>query len=363
MPDVRVVVAPDSFGGTLSSPAAARAIADGWRRARPDDRITTVALSDGGEGLLEAIRGPGDERREVEVADPLGRPRTAAWLLRADGSAIIESAEACGLTLLEPAERDPRRTSTYGAGQLLEAARGAGAASVAVGLGGSATVDGGVGAMLALGFRVTRTDGHGTKIGGRELATVTHVEPRWVDDGWSTTDVEVWADVTTPLGEAAELFAPQKGADPPAVRELADGLDRWADVVEGDLGGVSRDLPGTGAAGGLGFGLVAALGARIVPGAAAVAEAVGLEEELEDADLVVTGEGSLDETTGEGKVVGHVVVAARRRGIRSVAVVGRRRALPTGLVDVEESAPGGAGPDPADEVARAAERLAARTDP
>ncbi|HEX2026687.1 MAG TPA: glycerate kinase [Nitriliruptorales bacterium] len=357
---MQVVIAPDSFGGTLTSPQAARAIADGWLRARPDDRVTLVPMADGGEGTLAVVAAAdGGERREAEVAGPLGRPTSAAWLLRPDGTAVIESAAACGLAQVPQGERDPLRTTTYGVGQLLEGARRAGTRRVSVGLGGSASVDGGAGAALALGIRATRDDGGGLKIGGGELATVRAVERGWLDSSWDGLEVVLWADVTTRLADAASTFGPQKGATPEVVERLRDGLQRWADVVERDLGGAWRDLPGSGAAGGLGFGLAAVVGGRLVAGAAAVADLLGLPDVVAGADLVVTGEGRLDATSLQGKVVGHVVELAREAGVEVLAVVGALPEPVDAIADVE-SAPHGAGGDPAAEVAAAAERIARR---
>lgn len=357
---MRVVVAPDSFGGILTARAAADAIRGGWRRARPDDELVAVPLADGGEGTLDVLRGPGSRLHRVEVADPLGRPTRAGWLQLADGSAVVESAQACGQHLLSADERDPLRATTYGVGQLLEDVRRAGVDRVAVGLGGSATVDGGAGALTALGLRVLREDGQGLKIGGGELRAVGAVREGWFHDGWSQVDVVLWHDVTTSLDRAATTFGPQKGASEDDVRVLAEGLERWASVVQRDLGGPSPDDPGTGAAGGLGFGLAAALAARAEPGADAVARLVGLERALEQADLIVTGEGRLDDTSAEGKVVAAVVAAARRHGVEAVAAVGRIAGSLEELSDVEAAAPDGPGDDPAVELAAAAERLAAR---
>ncbi len=357
---VKVVVAPDSFGGTLSAVEAAEAIVAGWSRVRAGDETVSLPLADGGEGTLEAVSCENDERRTVEVADPLGRPRQARWLWRPDGSAIIESAEACGLKLLQVTERTPLKATTYGVGQLLEEARRAGCHRVAVGLGGSATVDGGAGAAVALGVRVQRQGGSGVKIGGGDLVTVDRVVPEWLDPQWRDVDVVLWSDVETVLAHAAATFGPQKGATPQAVARLEDGLARWADVVERDLGGSWRQLPGSGAAGGLGFGLMAVLAARRVPGAEAVAGLVGLDDALTHADIVVTGEGRLDATSLEGKVVGTVLQHAAEAEVRAVAVVGDYAEKVEGLDDVEAAAPQGPGENPAAEVAAAAGRLAER---
>lgn len=357
---MQVVIAPDSFGGSLTSAEATEAVARGWRQSRPHDELVLLPLADGGEGTLDVVAGPGDRIGEVEVADPLGRPRRARWLRRGDGTALVESAEACGLRLLDGDERDPLRTTTYGIGQLLDIVRRAGARRIDVGLGGSATVDGGAGALTALGLRVLRDDGHGLKIGGGELRAVGRVQRGWLDEAWVDVELVLWADVTTPLTEAAATFGPQKGAGPEAVTALEEGLARWADVVERDLGGVRGDAPGTGAAGGLGFGLAAAVGARFEPGARAVARTVGLDRAVSGADLVVTGEGRLDGTSTDGKVVGAVLESAHAAGVRTVAVVGQAAVSPDALADLEAAAPQGPGDDPGAEVAAAAARLARR---
>lgn len=358
---MRVVIAPDSFGGTLSARGAAEAIAAGWRRARPDDDLRLVPMSDGGEGLLEVVGRDEDEERRSEVVGPLGLPVSARWLRRADGSAVIESAEACGLQLVPHERRTPLTTTTWGVGQLLDEARRAGADRITVGLGGSATVDGGAGAVSGLGFRVTVADGSGLKVGGLDLHRVARVERGWAAS-WEDVEVTLLADVTTALADAAATFGPQKGATPDDVPLLERGLRTWADVVEGDLGVTGlREAPGSGAAGGLGFGLAAAVGARLTNGAVAVAELVGLPRALAEADLVVTGEGRLDLTSAEGKVVDAVSTLAMLAGEPPVLVVaGAIDERPSVVADAEAASPDGPGDDPAADVAAAASRLAAR---
>lgn len=359
---MRVVIAPDSFGGHLRAGEVAAAIADGWRTGRPEDDLVLLPLSDGGEGLLDVLARDGDRFQTVEVAGPLATPVEARFLVRADGSAVIEAAEACGLHLLGPELRDPVRTTTYGVGQLLEAARHTGARRLVVGVGGSSTVDGGAGALLALGFRLRRANGHGLKVGGGELIEVSSAEPTWVDPAWRSIEVEVWADVRTPLLDAAAVYAPQKGADADAVGLLERALERWVGVVTRDLGQDAVPDAGdryTGAAGGLAYGLAAGLGARLVAGAAAIGDDLGFEAALAGASLVVTGEGRLDATSREGKVVGYVAEVAAGAGIPAVAVAGVHDG-DAGLADVEEASPGGPGEDPAADVAAAARRLAGR---
>jgi glycerate 2-kinase len=361
---MRVVVAPDGFGGTLSAREAAEAIAEGWRRIRPDDELVLLPLSDGGEGLLEVVGRHHDQLEQVEVAGPLGHPVQATYLLRGDGAAIIESAAACGLALLEPAERDPTRTTTYGVGQLIEAALRAGARRLLVGLGGSSTVDGGAGALSGLGFRLRVADGSGLKIGGGELERVASASRGWAPE-MAGVAVEVLCDVTTRLADSARVFGPQKGADPGQVDLLTRGLMTWADVAERDLadGRRVRDEDGSGAAGGLGFGLMCGLDARAVSGIEAVGALVGLEAAIADADVVVTGEGRLDATSVAGKVVGAVHEHGRARGVPVLAVVGTVGEGAPALDAVEAAAQDGPGPDPGAEVADATARLAGRVLP
>lgn len=359
---MKIVIAPDSFGGTLAPRQAATAIANGWRRARPDDEIAIVPMADGGEGLLDAVATPADTWLTTEACGPLGHPVDTGLLLRADGSAIIESALVCGLGLVEAERRDPLRATTYGVGELLDAARDAGCQRIVVGLGGSATVDGGAGALTGLGFRLREADGGGLKIGGRDLHRVTAASAGWARPGWEAMEVVLLSDVTTTLPDAAARFGPQKGADAEAVDCLRAGLAAWADVAERDLAGGAalRHLPGSGAAGGLGFGLAAGLGASFVPGAAVVADLAGLDAAISGADLVVTGEGRLDDTTGEGKVVAEVTRRAAAQGVAVVAVAGQIAGEATGLEDAEAASPSGPGEDPEGDVAAAAQRLAAR---
>lgn len=360
---MRVVIAPDSFGGTLSATDAAISIAEGWQQARPADELVLVPLSDGGEGLLDVVATADDTWVTTEVAGPLGHPVEAAFLLRPDGSAVIESARACGLALVPAEQRTPMRTTTYGVGQLVDAAREAGATRLVVGLGGSATVDGGAGALTGLGYRLRVADGSGLKIGGDDLHRIDRIERGWARDP-AGVELVLLADVEVTLDDAARLFGPQKGAGPDEVFILATALATWADVVERDLvpGRRLRDEVGTGAAGGLGYGLAAAFDGRFVPGVGHVAELVGLDRALDGADLVITGEGRLDATSGIGKVIGYAVAAAQRSGIPISAVVGQRGDGGPPLDDVEVAAPDGAGADPAAEVARAAERLGRRQD-
>ncbi|MCA1782065.1 MAG: glycerate kinase [Intrasporangiaceae bacterium] len=358
---MKVVIAPDGFGGTLSASEAAAAIAEGWRRERPDDELVEIPLSDGGEGLLEVVAQDDDRWMTTEVAGPLGRPVDAPWLLRDGHTAIIESARACGLALVPEELRTPLRTTTYGVGQLVEAARSAGATRILVGLGGSATVDGGAGALSGLGFRLTVDDGSGLKIGADDLHRVVAAEPGWGPD-FDGIDVRLLSDVTTTLDRSAEVFGPQKGATPEQVDELTHALLHWADVAERDLAGGTRhrDTPGSGAAGGLGFALACGLGARYEPGAERIATLAGFDEAVSIADVVITGEGRLDQTSLAGKVIGVVRERCRSVGRPLLGVVGQVGEGGPILDDLEVAAPDGPGPDPAHEVSAAAQRLAGR---
>lgn len=357
---MQVVIAPDGMGGRLPASEVAAALARGWQRERPDDRVVQVPMSDGGEGLLEVLGGADDRVETVEVAGPRGHPVDAPVLLRPDGTAVVESARACGLALLAPEWRDPLHTTTYGVGELLDAARVLGARRVLVGLGGSATVDGGAGALTGLGFRLRVADGSGLKVGGGELHRIDRIERTWVDPDWPDVDVELLADVRTPLSEAARTFGPQKGASPEGVEQLEASLRAWARVAGRDLG--VPDLPaqaGTGAAGGLAFGLSAGLGAQIVPGAPRVADQLGLHTTVRDADLVVTGEGRVDATSWQGKVVGEVHQRARASQVPVALAAGIAddATIPRDVVGVER-APASAAAEAREAVEAAGARLA-----
>lgn len=327
---MRVLLAPDCFGGTLSAPEAARAIADGWRRVRPDDELVLRPMSDGGPGFVDVMPG---ERRSLTVEDPLARPVEASWRLDG-GTAYVECAHACGLHLLDEGERDPGVTTTYGVGQLVRAAVEAGATRVVLGLGGSSTNDGGAGMLAALGVR--REDAAGERLapGGLPLLRAA----RLVGTPLAVPGLVVATDVDAPLlgpHGASRVFAPQKGADGALVQALEAAVGRWADLLEAHLGVAVRDQPGAGAAGGLGFAALA-LGGRREPGADLVARAVGLPGAVAEAELVLTGEGAFDHTSLRGKVVSGVARAAQEGALPCVALagqvsVGRREAAAAGV--------------------------------
>ena len=305
---MHVLVAPDSFGGTLSAVEAAEAIAAGWHDSAPADEVDVAPMSDGGPGFVDVLASSvGGQTRELEVADPFGRPVRARWLLAGE-TGYVESAQAVGIHLLSREELDPRRADTRGVGQVVAAAVEAGASTVVIGLGGTCTNDGGKGLYDAL-------RGH---VGARLVAAT---------------------DVDNPLlgpNGASAVFGPQKGADRATVLDLDDRLRAWADEVEAQLGHPGlRDRPGAGAAGGLGFALFA-LGAARRSGFDVVAEAVGLAERVARADLVVTGEGSFDAQSLRGKVPAGVARLAVEAGVPCVVIagqvdVGRRDAAAAGV--------------------------------
>ncbi len=313
---MRVVVAPDSFGGTLTAVEAATAIVDGWREVAGADDLDSVPLSDGGPGFVDVLHASiGGRLVEVDVSDPLGRPVRARFLVNGQ-TAYVESAQACGLHLMRPDERDLRNATTRGVGQLLLAVGSAPVETVVVGLGGSGTNDGGRGAWDALG-------------GVAPDAAIV-----------AATDVD--NPLLGPNGASA-VYGPQKGADRAMVLDLDDALRRWANEIETAVGRPGlRDEPGAGAAGGLGFALLA-LGATRASGFGVIAEAVQLEARIATADLVVTGEGSFDAQSLRGKVPTGVARLAQAHGVPCIvlagqAEVGRRDAAAAGIEEVHSVA-------------------------
>ena len=335
---MRVLMAPDGFGGTLSPAQAAAALADGWRRAAPADEVDLAPLSDGGPGFVDVLATalPDAERRALTVEDALARPVRADLLLHGS-TAYVESAQACGLHLLSEGERDPLRSTTYGVGQLLLAALDAGATRVVVGLGGSATNDGGAGLLAALGLQRLDASGDQLAPGGVALRELDRLSGE-ADPRLSGVELVAASDVESPLlglYGASAVFGPQKGASREDVALLDGALTRWADVLEAHLGVAVRDRPGAGAAGGLGAALFA-LGATMQPGIALVQEAVGLEQRVARAELVVTGEGRFDSQSLVGKVVSGVARTAGEHAVPCVVLagdvqLGRREAAAAGV--------------------------------
>jgi glycerate kinase len=330
-PTTRLVIAPDSFGGALDSVTVAQAIAQGWARVRPGDDVRLAPMADGGEGTLAALTaalGDAAVRHTLSTVDALGRPVEADWLELGDGEAFIEMAEASGLARLAPSERTPdaaRRASTRGTGELLRAALDAGAKRITLGLGGSATTDGGSGLLTALGLRLLDGQGHALPPGGAALAGISRVEVDGLDPRLENVTLAIASDVTNLLcgaNGAAATYGPQKGADDAAVQELDAALAAWGDAIERATGRLVADIPGAGAAGGTTAGLLGFTGAKVRPGVEVVAELIGLGDALEAADLVITGEGRADEQTLSGKAAMGVARLARSRNAPVILLCG-----------------------------------------
>ena len=325
MPEpLTILIAPDSYGGALDSVGVARAIAAGWSRERPDDTVDRRPMADGGEGTLAAVRealGTEAEPRSVATMDALGRPVEATWLLVDGGrAAFVEMAAASGLAHLGSGERTPesvRRASTRGTGELLRAALDAGVERITIGLGGSATNDGGTGILRALGARFLASDGSELPDGGAALVELATIDTAGLDPRLATVQLVIASDVTNPLcgpRGASATYGPQKGADPATVDELDAALATYGRVIEAATGRLVADLPGAGAAGGTTAAFLGFTRAVVRPGVEVVAELVGLAAALEAADLVITGEGRADGQTLSGKAaMGVATLASARR--------------------------------------------------
>ena len=325
--DMKIVIAPQEFKGSLSAVQAAQAMAEGLRRALPDATLALVPMADGGPGTVEAMVAAAENGQRMTAAahDALGRPLAAAWGIIDGSTAVIEMAAASGLTLLTEDERDPRIASTYGTGELVRAALDAGCRRIIVGIGGSATNDGGAGMAQALGARLLDDAGQDLPPGGAALARLSRIDASGLDPRLGQCRLLAASDVFNPLcgpQGASLVYGPQKGATPAVAQELDAALRRYAQVIERDLGVRVLDLAGAGAAGGLGAGLVAFLGAELVPGAQLVAEAAGLRQKLAGADLALTGEGRLDAQTSFGKAPWEVARLARDCGLPVIAIAG-----------------------------------------
>lgn len=329
---MRVLVAPDKFRGTLAAWEAAAAIEAGWRRERPGDELDAAPMADGGEGTLDTLVAALDGRiRRVRVHGPLGDPVDAAFgVVDAGGgpTAVVELARASGLQLVAPGRRDALRSSSRGAGELIRAALDEPLVEVLVCVGGSASTDGGAGIAAALGARLL--DGSGSEIddGGAGLLRLERIDVRGFAPGAARVRFVVATDVDNPLtgpSGAARVFAPQKGASPADVSMLERALGHYATIVHRDLGIDVRAMPGSGAAGGAGAGLIAFCGAHVRPGVDVVMDALGLRERIAAADLVLTGEGAFDESSLRGKVPAGVLAEARRSGTAAGILCGRAR--------------------------------------
>lgn len=323
----KIVVASDSFKGSLSSLEVADAAAKAINECIPGCCVERVEVADGGEGTMEALhRTLGGVKVAVEVCDPLGRAITASYVKLADGvTAVLEMAVASGLPLLAPQERNPMKTSTYGTGQLIADALRKGCRKFLIGIGGSATNDAGMGMLEALGVRFLDAEGNLLHGSGESLEKVEDIDLSGVCAGLAESEFIIACDVDAPLygpKGAACVFAPQKGADAEMVAMLNDGLEHFSSVVKRVTGKDVSDIPGAGAAGGLGGGFVAFLPARLERGIEMVLDAISFDERIRGASLIITGEGRVDFQTLTGKTPYGILKRARRQGIPVVAIGG-----------------------------------------
>jgi glycerate kinase len=365
---VRVVVAPDKFKGSLTAAQVAERVAAGLARAAPGVEVVKVPVADGGDGTLEAAVSAGYRRVPVRAEGPTGEPVDTAFAER-DGVAVVELADVSGLGRLPGGRLAARTASSYGTGQVIGAALDAGCRRIVLGIGGSACTDGGAGLVQALGGRVLDANGGELGRGGAALAATASLDLAGLHPALGQAELVVACDVDNPLlgpRGAAAVYGPQKGASPADVAELDAALARWAAAVHRATGTDAAEVPGAGAAGGVGFAALAVLGARLRPGIDLVLDLVRFREALPGAGLVICGEGSLDAQTLHGKAPAGVAAAARAAGIPVVAVAGRS------LLSAAELEPAGIlaayplsdlEPDPARSMAEAGpllERLAVR---
>lgn len=324
-PPVRIVLAPDKFKGSLPASDVAGQLSAGLQSVDPNIELITVPVADGGDGTLDAALSVGFEKVEVDAFGPIGAPRRTAFAMRGD-TAVVELAEICGLAQLGAA-LEPMRATSYGLGTALGAALDAGATRIIVGIGGSASTDGGAGLLSALGARLLDADGRQLALGGEALAGLDRLDLDRLHPRLAEAQIVVASDVDNPLcgaNGAAAIYGPQKGATPAQVGQLDTNLARLAAVLARTIGRDDSVQAGAGAAGGVGFALLA-LGAELRSGIEVILELVGFDAALAGADLVITGEGSLDDQTLAGKAPAGVAAAARARGVPVVAVAGRSK--------------------------------------
>ena len=333
---MKIVIAPQSFKGTLTARKVADAIAEGIRRVPADTETVLLPMADGGEGTVDTlVSATGGRIMREQVTGPLGETVTASWGILGDGTtAVIEMAAASGITLVPPHRLDPLAATTRGTGELVRAALDAGCRRLIVGIGGSATNDGGAGMAQALGVKLVDESGDELPHGGAALVRLKRIDTSGLDPRIPACRVSVACDVTNPLcGEqgASWVYATQKGATPEMCRQLDEALANYAAIIKGDLGIDVMHMPGAGAAGGLGAGLAAFLGAELVAGIDIISETTGLTDHLRDAALVFTGEGRLDGQTLFGKAVAGVAARAKAFQVPVVAIAGELAASPEEL--------------------------------
>jgi len=324
---MKIVIAPDSYKESLSALEVAEEIEAGFREVLPDAEYLKLPMADGGEGTVAAmVASTGGSLLKVDVTGPLGEPVKASYGLTGDGNtAIIEMAAASGLALVAANVRNPLKTTSFGTGELIKAALDAGARHLVIGIGGSATNDGGAGMLQALGVKLLDHDGRAIGFGGGNLASLDRIDISCMDPRLKECKIEAACDVNNPLTGpkgASRIFGPQKGATPEMVAQLDDNLGHYANLINRDLQVRVDSVPGAGAAGGMGAALLAFFGAKLRPGIEIVVETVGLEAIVKDADLVITGEGRIDSQSIHGKTPIGVAAVAKRYGKPVIGIAG-----------------------------------------
>ena len=323
----KIVVASDSFKGSLTSLEVAAGAEQGIHEVFPECEVVKVNVADGGEGTMDALRSTlGGQWVTVAAADPLGRPRNVSYVVLGDGNtAVIEMSAASGLPLLEPQERNPMLTSTFGTGEMIVDALSRGCRRFLVGIGGSATNDAGMGMLEALGFRFIDKDGKVLQGRGESMSEVVDIDMSHVSPEVKESEFIIACDVDSPFcgpRGAAYVFSPQKGADPQMVAELDAGMEHLAEVIARVVGKDIRNIPGAGAAGGLGGGFLAFLNSRLERGIEMVLDAIAFDDIIRGSDLVITGEGRVDSQTLTGKTPYGIMKRAQKQNIRTVAIGG-----------------------------------------
>ena len=335
---MKIVIAPDSYKGSIYASDAARAMADGVRRVLPDAEVVLVPVADGGDGTLETlVETSGGRIITSDVTWPLGETVSAEWGAMGDGvTAVAEMARTSGLALVRLEDRDPLNATTYGLGEVILEALEAGYRRFILGIGGSATNDAGAGMAQALGVRLLDADGADLPPGGAALARLDRIDALGLGPRAAEAEFDMACDVNNPLTGpegASAVYGPQKGATPQMVEQLDAALANFAEVVKRDLGADVNDVPGSGAAGGLGGGIMAFLGGRLRPGVDIVLDTVDLASRLDGADLIITGEGCMDFQTVYNKAP---IGVARLAGERGIPVIGVSGSLGDGFTDVHE---------------------------
>ncbi|NLZ93521.1 MAG: glycerate kinase [Firmicutes bacterium] len=323
---MKIVIATDSYKGSISTVDAARAIEKGIIKVFPQAEIIKMPVADGGEGTVNAlVLGTNGEFRQAEVISPIGDKILAQYGILQDNTAVIEMASASGLQLIPEEMRNPLYTTTYGTGQLIKAALDEGCKKILIGIGGSATNDGGAGMAQALGVSFTDSTGKELGFGGGELAKLARIDLTCLDPRLSQTEIIVASDVTNPLcGErgASFVYGPQKGATQESIEYLDRSLYHYATIIKEQLGKDINDIPGAGAAGGLGAGLIVFCNGVLRSGIEIILDLLNIDQHLLDADLVITGEGQIDEQTINGKVPIGVARRAKKYGVPVLAITG-----------------------------------------